>query len=123
MTAERPVLILAGGTGGHIFPGLAVADELRQRSVPVHWLGGLQGLEKTLVPAAGIDFTALPGRGVRGRGWERKLFGGPRLAVAVYSALRLIRRLKPQAAIGFGGDPRGAGRPAGLVAPPALLVS
>ncbi len=122
MTDERPVLILAGGTGGHIFPGLAVAEELRRRSVSVHWLGGLQGLEKTLVPAAGIDFTALPGRGVRGSGWQRKLLGGPRLALAVYSALRLIRRLKPQAAIGFGGYASGAGGLAAWLARCPLLI-
>lgn len=122
MTAERPVLILAGGTGGHIFPGLAVVEELRQRSVPVHWLGGVQGLEKTLVPAAGIDFTALPGRGVRGSGWMRKLLGGPRLALAVYSALRLIRRLKPRAAIGFGGYASGAGGLAAWLARCPLLI-
>ena len=122
MSRERPVLILAGGTGGHIFPGLAVAEELHRRSVPVHWLGGLQGLEKTLVPAAGIDFTALPGRGVRGSGWKRKLLGGPRLALAVYSALRLIRRIKPQAAIGFGGYASGAGGLAAWIARCPLLI-
>jgi UDP-N-acetylglucosamine--N-acetylmuramyl-(pentapeptide) pyrophosphoryl-undecaprenol N-acetylglucosamine transferase len=122
VAAARPVLILAGGTGGHIFPGLAVAEELRLRSIPVHWLGGLQGLEKSLVPAAGIDFTALPGQGVRSSGWKRKLLGGPRLVFAVYSALRLIRRLKPRAAIGFGGYASGAGGLAAWLARCPLVI-
>ena len=121
-TVDCPVLILAGGTGGHIFPGLAVAEELRRRSVPVHWLGGLYGLEKDLVPAAGIPFTALPGRGVRGTGWRRKVLGPFRLAFAVYAALRLIRKLKPRAAIGFGGYASGAGGIAAWLAGCPLLI-
>jgi len=104
----RPVLILAGGTGGHVFPALAVAEALAERAVPVHWLGGA-GLESRLVPAAGIPFTPLPGRGLRGSGLGRKLLGPPRLALAVLSAWRLVRRLKPRAAVGFGGYASGAG--------------
>lgn len=117
----RPVLIFAGGTGGHVFPGLAVADALAERAVPVHWLGG-HGLESRLVPAAGIDFTALPGRGLRGTGLGRKLLGPPRLALAVASAWRLIRRLNPRAAIGFGGYASGAGGLAAVLARCPLLV-
>lgn len=118
----RPVLILAGGTGGHIFPALAVAEELKTRAVPVHWLGGASGLESTLVPASGIDFTALPGRGIRGTGWRRKLLGPPRLVLAVYAALRLIRHLHPRAAIGFGGYASGAGGLAARLARCPLLI-
>ncbi len=118
----RPVLILAGGTGGHIFPGLAVAEELNARAVPVHWLGGAGGLESTLVPAAGIDFSALPGGGIRGVSWRRKLLGPPRLTVAVYAALRLIRHLHPRAAIGFGGYASGAGGLASWLARCPLLI-
>lgn len=118
----RPVLILAGGTGGHIFPGLAVAEELQTRAVPVHWLGGAYGLETTLVPSAGIDFTALPGRGIRGTGWRSKLLGPLRLVAAVYVALRLIRRLRPRTAIGFGGYASGAGGLAAWLARCPLLI-
>lgn len=117
----RPVLILAGGTGGHVYPGLAVAAALAERAVPVHWLGG-RGLESRLVPAAGIDFTVLPGRGLRGTGIGRKLLGPPRLAVAVASAWRLIRRLQPRAAIGFGGYASGAGGVAAGLAHCPLVV-
>ncbi len=119
---SRPVLILAGGTGGHIFPGLAVAAELQARAVPVHWLGGAYGLETTLVPSAGIDFTALPGRGIRGTGWRSKLLGPLRLVAAVFVALRLIRRLHPCAAIGFGGYASGAGGLAAWLARCPLLI-
>lgn len=118
----RPVLILAGGTGGHVFPGLAVAEALAERAVPVHWLGGATGLESRLVPAAGIAFTPLPGRGLRGTGMRRKLLGPPRLAVAIASAWRLIRRLEPRAAIGFGGYASGAGGLAAWLARCPLLV-
>jgi len=119
---DAPVLILAGGTGGHIFPGLAVAEELKARAVPVHWLGGARGLEADLVSAAGIGFTALPGRGIRGTGWRRKLLGPPRLAVAVYAALRLILRLRPRAAVGFGGYASGAGGLAAWLARCPLVI-
>ena len=54
MNAARPVLIMAGGTGGHVFPALAVAERLRERGLPVVWLGTRRGLEATLVPKAGI---------------------------------------------------------------------
>lgn len=120
--SARPVLILAGGTGGHVFPALAVAAALAARAVPVHWLGGTTGIETRLVPAAGIPFTPLPGRGLRGTGLARKLLGPPRFAVAVARAWRLIRRLKPRAALGFGGYASGAGGVAAWLARCPLLI-
>jgi UDP-N-acetylglucosamine--N-acetylmuramyl-(pentapeptide) pyrophosphoryl-undecaprenol N-acetylglucosamine transferase len=118
----RPVLVLAGGTGGHVFPALAVAEVLRARAVPVHWLGGENGIEKRTVPAAGIAFTALPGRGLRGTGIGRKLLGPPRLAAAVLRSWCLIRRLGPGAAVGFGGYASGAGGLAAWLARCPLVV-
>ena len=120
--SARPILILAGGTGGHVFPALAVAGVFGEHSVPVHWLGGTSGIESRLVPAAGIAFTALPGRGLRGTGLGRKLLGPPRLVAAVLSAWRLIRRIEPRAAIGFGGYASGAGGLAAWCARCPLVV-
>lgn len=118
----RPVLILAGGTGGHVYPALAVAAVLGAQAQPVHWLGGARGIEARLAPAAGIPFTALPGRGLRGTGPGRKLLGPPRLALAVARAWRLIRRLRPRAALGFGGYASGAGGLAARLARCPLLI-
>lgn len=120
--SARPVLILAGGTGGHVYPALAVAAALREKSIPVHWLGGTYGIETTLVPAAAIPLTALPGRGLRGTGPGRKLLGPPRLVMAVVRAWRLIRRLRPRAALGFGGYASGAGGLAAWLARCPLIV-
>ncbi len=120
--SARPVLILAGGTGGHVFPALAVAAVLRGRGLPVHWLGGGRGIEVRLVPQAGIPFTALPGKGLRGTGLGRKLLGPPRLAIAVARAWRLIRRIRPRVALGFGGYASGAGGLAARLARCPLVV-
>jgi UDP-N-acetylglucosamine--N-acetylmuramyl-(pentapeptide) pyrophosphoryl-undecaprenol N-acetylglucosamine transferase len=120
--SARPVLVLAGGTGGHVYPALAVCVVLQSKSIPVHWLGGTHGLETRVVPGAGIPFTALPGRGLRGTGLVRKLLGPPRLLVAVARAWRLIRRLQPRATLGFGGYASGAGGIAAWLARCPLIV-
>lgn len=110
---SAPVMILAGGTGGHVFPGLAVAAALRQRGVPVVWLGGMQGIEQTLVPAQGIELHRLPFGGVRGKGAATLLAAPWRLLRAVIVALRLMRRLAPRSVISFGGY---AAAPGGIAA-------
>ncbi len=118
----RPVLIMAGGTGGHIFPGLAVAAALRARGVPVAWLGSQRGLEGRLVPAAGIELTTIAVAGLRGKG-PLALLAAP-LAVlrAVLQALRVFRALRPRAAISFGGYAAGPGGIAAWLLRCPLLV-
>jgi UDP-N-acetylglucosamine--N-acetylmuramyl-(pentapeptide) pyrophosphoryl-undecaprenol N-acetylglucosamine transferase len=97
------VLITGGGTGGHVFPGLAVAAALRELGADVHWLGTRQGLEARLVPAAGIPLSTVTVSGIRGkRGW-RRLLAPALLAVAVVRAVLLLRRLKPACVLGTGG--------------------
>ena len=97
-----PVVIMAGGTGGHIFPGIAVAQVLRGRGVPVTWLGSSHGLENTLVPQAGIALETIDVRGIRGRGWSARLASPWRLLRALWQARRTMRRLDARAAIAFG---------------------
>ncbi|MGD9582820.1 MAG: undecaprenyldiphospho-muramoylpentapeptide beta-N-acetylglucosaminyltransferase [Lysobacterales bacterium] len=109
MRADRPVLILAGGTGGHIFPGIAVANALASRGVPVVWLGSRHGLENHLVPAAGIALETISVSGLRGKGTLALLAAPYRLLRALTQALAVLRRLRPRAAISFGGFAAGPG--------------
>ncbi|MGH8122297.1 MAG: undecaprenyldiphospho-muramoylpentapeptide beta-N-acetylglucosaminyltransferase [Rudaea sp.] len=122
MPFEQPVLIMAGGTGGHIFPGLAVADELRRRGVPVVWLGSRGRLEAELVPQAGIALEMLEIEGVRGRGWLRLLRMPFDVARAVYAARRLLARLAPRSALSMGGYAAGPGGIAAWLRGVPLLV-
>lgn len=107
--AAAPVMILAGGTGGHIFPGLAVARALRARGVPVAWLGAEGGMETRLVPQHGIAIDTLAVRGVRGKGITAQLAAPWRLFKAVRAARAQLRRLRPRAVISFGGFAAGPG--------------
>jgi len=111
MTA--PVMIAAGGTGGHVFPALAVAEVLRAWQVPVVWLGTRAGLEARVVPAAGIDMEWLDVGGLRGKGLGTRLRAPFVLARAAWQAARALRRHRPRALLGLGGFAAG---PGGLVA-------
>jgi UDP-N-acetylglucosamine--N-acetylmuramyl-(pentapeptide) pyrophosphoryl-undecaprenol N-acetylglucosamine transferase len=104
-----PIMIMAGGTGGHVFPGLAVAAELKARQREVVWLGTQRGLEARLVPQHGIEIEWISIAGVRGRGpwaWATAPF---RIAGAVIEALRALRRRRPAAVLGMGGFVAGPG--------------
>jgi len=97
------VLIAAGGTGGHVFPALAVADELRRRGVDVVWVGTRKGLEATVVPNAGYHVEWLNVRGLRGKHILDWALAPYRLTVALWQALNVVRKLKPRAVLGMGG--------------------
>lgn len=112
MRAPR-ILIMAGGTGGHVFPGLAVATLLRERGAEVRWLGTARGVESRLVPAAGIELHTLPIAGIRGKGLVGLALAPWRLGISLWAALGLMTRLRPDAVIGFGGFAAG---PGGLMA-------
>ena len=118
----RPVLILAGGTGGHIFPGLAVAHALRARGVPVAWLGADGAMETRLVPPHGIELETLAIRGVRGKGIGALLRAPFVLLSAVRHALRIVRRRAPRAVVSFGGFAAGPGGLAARFAGAPLVV-
>jgi UDP-N-acetylglucosamine--N-acetylmuramyl-(pentapeptide) pyrophosphoryl-undecaprenol N-acetylglucosamine transferase len=113
MNQRTAVLIMAGGTGGHIFPGIAVAQELMRRGVHVAWLGSNHGLEKNLVPRAGISLHCISVSGVRGKGWLTLLTAPIRLLRSMREAWVLFRKIKPHSALAFGGFAAG---PGGLVA-------
>lgn len=102
-------VIMAGGTGGHVFPALAVADVLRAKGHAVTWIGTRQGLEARVVPAAGIPMEWIDVGGVRGKGMVTKLKAPFVLSRALLQAMTIFRRLKPAAALGMGGFASGPG--------------
>lgn len=118
----HPVMILAGGTGGHIFPGLAVAKALRARDVPVLWLGSEGGMETRLVPQHGIAIDTIAVGGVRGKGLAT-VFAAPfKLFAAVNTARQTLRQRQPRAVVSFGGFAAGPGGLAAKLAGIPLVV-
>lgn len=103
------VLIMAGGTGGHVFPALAVADVLQSRGARIEWLGSRHGIEQRLVPAAGFSLNCLDVGGLRGAGVRRWLGAPLQLVRAVWQAVRCIRRIAPDCVLGMGGFAAGPG--------------
>ena len=110
--ARRTALIMTGGTGGHIFPALAVADELKSRGWTLVFLGAEGGMETTLVPQHGYTLETLPMRGMRGNGLRRWLSLPWMLARALAGAANVIFRHRPDVSVGFGGY---TGFPGGLM--------
>ena len=110
---ERPVLIMAGGTGGHIFPGLAVADELAARHIPVVWLGAKDGLETRLVPQHGLPIETIDIGGVRGKGLLTALRTPWRLLRSIQAARRILKEHAPRSVLSLGGY---AAAPGGIAA-------
>ena len=105
---QHCALIMAGGTGGHIFPGLAVADALRERGWRVHWLGGSgtperPSMESRLVPPRGYPFEVLDFSGVRGKGKLSLVMLPVRLLRAFWQGIGVVRRVQPDVVVGMGG--------------------
>ncbi|MDQ1314668.1 MAG: UDP-N-acetylglucosamine--N-acetylmuramyl-(pentapeptide) pyrophosphoryl-undecaprenol [Pseudomonadota bacterium] len=100
---RRTLMVMAGGTGGHVYPALAVADALRERGWDVFWLGTKAGLEARVAPAAGIDMVWVSMGGVRGKGVLKKLLLPAMLLVAFWQSLRAILRRRPDVVLGMGG--------------------
>lgn len=108
MSAPR-ILIMAGGTGGHVYPALAVAAELTARGADVVWMGTRAGLEARVVPAAGYPIEWIGVGGLRGKGWVTWVAAPWRLLRALAEALAIVRRTAPQAVLGMGGFASGPG--------------
>lgn len=113
---QRCALIMAGGTGGHIFPGLAVAQALRDKGWRVHWLGAPNSMESRLVPQRGFALETVDFSGVRGKGLKTWVLLPLRLLRAFAQSLQVLRRVQPDVVVGLGGY---ITFPAGLMA--ALL--
>jgi UDP-N-acetylglucosamine--N-acetylmuramyl-(pentapeptide) pyrophosphoryl-undecaprenol N-acetylglucosamine transferase len=117
-----PVLIMAGGTGGHIFPGIAVGRELRERGIRVVWMGARVGLEGRLVPEAGFELETLDFAGVRGKGLGTLLLAPVRLLRAALAARKILRRLRPTSVLSMGGYAAAPGGIAAWLARTPLVV-
>ncbi len=100
---SRTILIMAAGSGGHIFPGLSIARELQARGWMVHWMGTPRGMENRLVREAGIPMVHVNMSGVRGKGVAAWLVLPLRIAVAVWQATRAIFHIRPDVVLSMGG--------------------
>ena len=107
--SESPIVIMAGGTGGHIFPALAVANRLRDSNHRVVWLGSPLGLESKIIPKTGIEMEWLPVKGLRRKGLKAWLLAPWRLLRSISQAIRILRKLNPSVVLGMGGYVAGPG--------------
>ena len=103
MSRIKCALIMAGGTGGHIFPGLAVAEALREAGWRVHWLGAPASMEEQLVPPRGFPFESVQFGGVRGKGLQTMVLLPLKLLRAFWQSLQVVRRVQPDVVVGLGG--------------------
>lgn len=116
------ILIMAAGTGGHVFPALACAAEFKARGYQVHWLGAGRGIENELVPEAGFTLHTLHVDGLRGKG-VRSLLSAPfKLLAALWQAKRLMRELQPVCVLGLGGYITGPGGLAAWLSSVPLVI-
>lgn len=110
---KNNVLIMAGGTGGHVIPAISVARELMLKGYDVHWLGSVKGIENELVPDAGYELHRITVTGLRGNGAIKLLFAPVQLMRAMWQTLKVFIKVKPVMALGMGGFASG---PGGLMA-------
>jgi UDP-N-acetylglucosamine--N-acetylmuramyl-(pentapeptide) pyrophosphoryl-undecaprenol N-acetylglucosamine transferase len=120
--AERPILIMAGGTGGHVFPALALARLLREKAHKVIWLGTHRGIEARVIPAEGIPIEWLSVGGLRGKGVFTLLAAPVKLVMALTQALSVMWRHRPAVVVGLGGFVTGPGGVAAWLTGRPLLI-
>jgi len=124
MSVSQPstILIMAGGTGGHVFPALAVAKQLAEDGINVVWLGTQKGIESRVVPEHGINIEYLTVTGLVGSGMKRKLTAPFMLLRALLQAMKVIRKHKPACVLGMGGFASGPGGIAAKLLRKPLIV-
>ena len=110
---KQPIVVMAGGTGGHVFPALAVANDLRGRGEKIVWMGTRTGIESRLVPEAGFPIEWLSVQGIRGKGLMVKALAPFKLLNTCLQAFKVLRKHQPRAVLGMGGFVSG---PGGLMA-------
>jgi UDP-N-acetylglucosamine--N-acetylmuramyl-(pentapeptide) pyrophosphoryl-undecaprenol N-acetylglucosamine transferase len=118
----RPILVMAGGTGGHVYPALAVARALQIKAQEVVWLGTRRGLESRVVPEAGIDIEWISIRGIRRKGVLALFIAPVQMAWAFFQALAVIVRRRPVVVLGMGGFVSGPGGVAAWLARRPLVI-
>ena len=109
LCAEKSILIMAGGTGGHVFPALAVARYLSKRGWKIRWLGTAERMEARLVPQYGFDIDFIDIKGVRGNGILRKMAAPFKVLRSIMQAREVIKEFKPDVVLGMGGFASGPG--------------
>jgi UDP-N-acetylglucosamine--N-acetylmuramyl-(pentapeptide) pyrophosphoryl-undecaprenol N-acetylglucosamine transferase len=119
---KKIILIMAGGTGGHIFPAIAVAEKLQSEGWEIQWLGTADRMEAQIVPKHGFTLHYLNVTGLRGRGAVAKLKALMALVKAIYQAIKLIKRLQPAVVLGMGGYASGPGGIAARIVGKPLLI-
>jgi UDP-N-acetylglucosamine--N-acetylmuramyl-(pentapeptide) pyrophosphoryl-undecaprenol N-acetylglucosamine transferase len=99
----KRLMIMAAGTGGHIFPGIAIAQTMRARGWEVSWLGTTVGMEQDIVPKSGIEMDSIDFSGMRGKGLQHTLSGTFKLTASFVTCLRILARRRPDVVLGMGG--------------------
>ena len=118
----KSVVVMAGGTGGHVFPALAVAQYLQAQGVNIHWLGTKNGIEADIVPQNGFAISYLEVQGVRGQGLARLLLAPFKIILAILAAMRVLRAVKADCVMGLGGYVTGPGGVAARVLGKPLII-
>lgn len=121
-TLPKRLMVMAGGTGGHIFPALAVAKALRERGTQIVWLGTQRGLESTVIPANNIDIEWVNVAGLRGKGVLSWLLAPVSLMRAMWQSMAAIRRVQPDCVLGMGGFVTGPGGVAARLLGKPLII-
>ncbi|MBL1141622.1 MAG: undecaprenyldiphospho-muramoylpentapeptide beta-N-acetylglucosaminyltransferase [Proteobacteria bacterium] len=119
---DKNILIMAGGTGGHVYPALAVADNLKEKGFKLFWLGTSKGMEAKVVPDHGYPLLKINVAGVRGNGILRLLYTPFMLVIALVQALKIMIKVRPVAVLGMGGFASGPGGVAAWLMRIPLLI-